>query len=339
MRKSIPLVFFGLLMLSAPAVSAEHGLSVKGMRYFSYPVFTRVVFEVEASAPYVLTKSGNGRSLTLGAYEGTIALKAVLSSFHDDLVTGIEPRSEGGRLLILIHLDAAAAEVKDFVLHGPDRIVLDIARKKTAAAPAPAPAASPIVIVLDAGHGGRDAGIVMGEAFEKMYDLDFARALRKQLKAKDPRFAVVLTRDRDQALPVDERAAISNAAGAALFVSIHAAHGASPRVYIQDLDEGPVFQPASATTRDFLGFDAMREQHDMLWGGQQATHVKESGSLGRKLMQQLKGNEGAEPEQAPLTLLRAIDAAAVLVELGGEQDRAAAVDAVCRGIERYVREN
>jgi len=340
MRKLISLVFFSLLMLPSGALSVEHGLAVKGMRYFSYPAFTRIVFEVEASAPYVLTKSGDKRSLTLGAYEGPLGLKAALSPVHDGLVTGIESREEGGRLFIVLHLDAVAADVKDFVLHGPDRIVLDITRSTVIAAPASSTSvASPIVIVLDAGHGGRDTGIVMGEKQEKTVVLDFARALRKQLKARDPRFSIVLTRDKDQALQPEERAAISNAAGAALFVSIHEARGENLHVYIQDLDEGPVFQPASATSRDFLGFDAMHEQQEILWGGQQAAHVKESGNLGRKLMEHRKGNGNAEPEQAPLALLRAIDAAAVIVEFGNAQNLTALVDAVARGIEQYVREN
>ena len=67
---------------------------------------------------------------------------------------------------------AAAGEVKDFVLHGPDRIVIDIT-KGVAPVTAP-PADKPTVIVLDPGHGGKDTGIVAPQGQEKTLTLELA---------------------------------------------------------------------------------------------------------------------------------------------------------------------
>lgn len=71
-------------------------------------------------------------------------------------------------------------------------------------------------VVLDPGHGGRDHGT---SALEKTYTLDVARRAKKLLEGSG--FKVVLTRDSDVYLDLQERSAIANASRAGLFVSIH----------------------------------------------------------------------------------------------------------------------
>jgi hypothetical protein len=44
------------------AGAVEKGLTVKGVRYSTYAAFTRIVFEVEAAAPYVVTRSQDGKA-------------------------------------------------------------------------------------------------------------------------------------------------------------------------------------------------------------------------------------------------------------------------------------
>lgn len=74
----------------------------------------------------------------------------------------------------------------------------------------------PKVIALDPGHGGRDTGT---STHEKVYALDVARRAEKILEAAG--FTVVLTRDKDVFLDLQDRAAFANAKRADLFVSIH----------------------------------------------------------------------------------------------------------------------
>lgn len=78
------------------------------------------------------------------------------------------------------------------------------------------------VVVIDAGHGGVDPGAigVSGE-FEKNITLAAARELKAQLD-RTGRYKVVLTRDRDVFIRLRDRVAISRAAGADLFMSLHA---------------------------------------------------------------------------------------------------------------------
>jgi N-acetylmuramoyl-L-alanine amidase len=82
------------------------------------------------------------------------------------------------------------------------------------------------VVVVDAGHGGRDPGALgVGGVREKDVTLALARTLRTSLRARG--FEVVLTRDRDRTLSLEERTAIAEGAGGDVFVSVHA--NASPR--------------------------------------------------------------------------------------------------------------
>jgi len=324
-----------LLMLPAAALPAEKGLTVNGVRYFSYVSFTRIVFEVEAAAPYVLTRA-DGHSLLFSAYNGTVTLKSPLPSIRDSVVNGVEQKEDAGRTVVVIRLDAAAGEVKDFVLRGPDRIVVDIA-KGAALAPVPQQG-KPVVVVLDAGHGGNDTGVATAQGQEKTIALDLAQTIKKILQ-KDPRLHVVLTREKDLALSLNERAAAANTLGASVFVSVHIAPGTSDRIYIQDPGEDMGVQAVQPVSRDFLSFEAGSEQREMLWGRQQAAHAQESNALGRQLARQLGGKDNAEPLQAPLAGLKAVDSAAVVIEVGAGRNRAQTAEAAAKGIELYVREN
>jgi N-acetylmuramoyl-L-alanine amidase len=338
MRYILPLIFLCLTLSIFPARAADKGLTVKAVRSASYAAFTRVVFEVESAAPYSLTRSQDGRSMLLTSYEGPFLLKASLPVVHDGVIAGIEVREEGNRNYAVIHLDAAAGQVKDFTLRAPDRIVIDIA--KGIAPSVPAAGDRPLVIVIDAGHGGKDAGIVTARGLEKTFDLELALAVKKLLN-KNARMKVVLTRGKDQPLSLDERAALANAAGSAVFVSIHGADGSESRAYIQDIsgDTGALAAQAKPVSGDFLGFETGSEQQEMVWGTQQAAHVQKSGVLGRQLARQLSGSNSAEPVQAPLAGLKAVDAAAVMIEIGMDRDRTSAAKSIAEGIELYVRDD
>jgi N-acetylmuramoyl-L-alanine amidase len=83
-------------------------------------------------------------------------------------------------------------------------------------------AAAPPVIVLDPGHGGADGGARgYGGAVEKTLVFDFCSELRRQLQATG-RYKIVMTRDGDQYVDLDDRVALAKDANADLFVSIHA---------------------------------------------------------------------------------------------------------------------
>ncbi len=89
-------------------------------------------------------------------------------------------------------------------------------------------AAKAVKIVLDAGHGGKDPGASGAPGVvEKDIVLAITRALRDRL-VRELGYQVVLTRDRDIFIALEERTAIANKASADLFVSIHANASTNP---------------------------------------------------------------------------------------------------------------
>ncbi len=84
-------------------------------------------------------------------------------------------------------------------------------------------------VVIDAGHGGKDAGCVSadGKTYEKTLTLDIAKMLSDRILEAFPDVRVVLTRSGDETVGLNDRAAKANAAGADLFISIHI--NASPK--------------------------------------------------------------------------------------------------------------
>jgi N-acetylmuramoyl-L-alanine amidase len=80
--------------------------------------------------------------------------------------------------------------------------------------------ASPITVVIDAGHGGHDRGGIPGQRIpEKDMTLDVALRLRNVLSASG--YRVVMTRSTDVFVPLGGRVAIANSYRNAVFVCIH----------------------------------------------------------------------------------------------------------------------
>ena len=78
-------------------------------------------------------------------------------------------------------------------------------------------------VVIDAGHGGHDTGAVglKMKVQEKDLNLTVAKQLAAKIQAKYPEVKVILTRDTDVFLPLQQRADIANKNHADLFISIH----------------------------------------------------------------------------------------------------------------------
>jgi N-acetylmuramoyl-L-alanine amidase len=75
-------------------------------------------------------------------------------------------------------------------------------------------------IIIDPGHGGKDPGAMAFGMKEKDIVLNIAKKLAPVLK-KELRCEVILTRDRDVFIPLEERTAIANTKNADLFISLH----------------------------------------------------------------------------------------------------------------------
>ena len=128
---------------------------------------------------------------------------------------------EGDRTIVLL-TGRGYRSVDKFELRNPTRLVIDLQGTRSAkpVAASAAPKKAPPVIVLDPGHGGVEVGAVGPTGLqEKNLTLDLARRLKAVLESQG--VTVVLTRDEDRVLPLDDRTAIANHNRAILFISLH----------------------------------------------------------------------------------------------------------------------
>ena len=201
-------------------------------------------------------------------------------------------------------------------------------------------------VAIDAGHGGSDLGAASGgdgasEApAEKELTLAIALALRDRL-VNDHGLEVVMTRETDRALALDDRAVVANAARADLLVSLHLNASPSPLasgILVYHLSPGVADRTASGAVVPFVP-----------WQLAQAEFVPESRRLAEALASELGWLEirSAGVAHAPLRLLGGAAMPAVHVELGfltSEADRRQLMrpefrgkiaEALARGILRY----
>ncbi|HEY7384812.1 MAG TPA: N-acetylmuramoyl-L-alanine amidase [Beijerinckiaceae bacterium] len=188
------------------------------------------------------------------------------------------------------------------------------------------------VIAIDPGHGGVDPGaIATTGAYEKDVVFGFADRLRRRLEASG-RYRVVLTRDGDIFVPLDERVRLARAAKADLFISIHAdSISAAPHVrgltvYTgseQASDKESQRLAERENTADAAGGlhrdDSRGEVADIL----QDLILRETRSFSQRFARRLVGTVdpvmalSKKPQrQAAFRVLRAPDIPSVLVELG-----------------------
>jgi N-acetylmuramoyl-L-alanine amidase len=85
------------------------------------------------------------------------------------------------------------------------------------------------IVVIDAGHGGRDPGAtgVSGDLKEKELTLALARELKDVLVERG-RVRVAMTREDDRYLTLEDRASVARGLGAGMFISLHADSAPNP---------------------------------------------------------------------------------------------------------------
>jgi len=204
---------------------------------------TRIVVDLRQSASGELDPAAATGQLAL-VLKGATSPGLLRGKGHGLVRDWIVADAPGGARLTL-DLAQSADIQRRFLLPPADgvadyRYVVDLAPRPGAAAVAaaqsqPAPAAQPAVyharkiIVLDPGHGGRDSGAVGAASYEKNVTLAAALALKARLE-RTGRYQVVMTRTSDVFIPLEQRVQIARAAGADLFLSLHADSGADSAI-------------------------------------------------------------------------------------------------------------
>lgn len=192
------------------------------------------------------------------------------------------------------------------------------------------------VVVIDAGHGGKDPGAVGKKAKEKDINLNVALELGRLIKNNCTDTRVMYTRNTDVFVSLDRRAKIANDAKADLFISIHTnalpkgriARGtetytlgmarANDNLEVAKRENSVILVEDNYEER-YAGFNPNSAESYIMFEFMQDKYMERSVSLAKLIQGQFKSHAGRVDKgvhQAGFLVLRATSMPSVLVELG-----------------------
>jgi N-acetylmuramoyl-L-alanine amidase len=319
---------------------------------------TRLVLTHSEQIGYVI-QEGNGRLEVI--YSQPVTVEPAAQRFEDKVLKRFELR-RGNRLVLRTGEDFRGYE--SFELRNPFRLVLDLQNASAGnvfAAPEVERDPRRKILVIDPGHGGVETGATGPTGLrEKEVTLDLARRVQRRLQ-RDRNLTVVLTRDTDRLIGLDERTAIANHNRADLFLSIHlnasprsTAMGAETYFLSNDATDDDArtlaaLENDASGVQDKIDTGADRNLDLVLWDLAQNQYLAESSLLAERVqwhLNALTGTRDRGVRQAPFRVLMGATMPAVLVEAGflsnvEEEERFRSTDyraKVAEAIEAAVRE-
>ncbi len=242
-------------------------------------------------------------------------------------------------------------------------------REQSEAEKPPAPSTPPLTsqglrtIVIDPGHGGLEAGS-KGKfgTLEKNLTLPISQILRTLIE-KDLAYRVLLTRDKDVDVSLENRAAIANNNRAVLFISVHVngfprSSARGSETYFLSLnatdEEARRLAYMENNSSEMESKISSEDENDImmiLWDMAQSAFIKQSSELAENIQQELNsllGTRNRGIKQAPFKVLTGVACPAVLVEIAfisnpeeerklqTEEFQANVARAIYRGIANYL---
>lgn len=191
-------------------------------------------------------------------------------------------------------------------------------------------------LVIDAGHGGHDAGALGTISKEKDINLSVALAFGRYVERNQPDVRVVYTRKTDVFIPLKERANIANRANADLFISVHTnalpagkiargfetytlgMHRAKDNLDVA-MRENSVISMEKGYQQTYQGFDPRSSESYIIFEFIQGKNMERSVELARMIQQSVctganRPNKGVH--QAGFLVLRETSMPGCLIELG-----------------------
>lgn len=208
-----------LLLLATSSIASEK-IDVKGIRYWSSPDYTRVVVDLSGSVEFSTNRISDPDRVYFDL-KNSILKKEIKTTFPvgDGMLKAVRAGQFDLHTVRIVLDVEKITDLNTFILDNPARLVIDVHGVGKIAKPEQTIAKRRIVI--DPGHGGHDPGAIGPSGLhEKDVVLDIALRLKKILLS-DPLNEIILTRETDRFIPLEERTAIANNKNADLFVSIH----------------------------------------------------------------------------------------------------------------------
>ena len=231
-REVLKLSGIGIVAMTClPRVAFAGRNSVLSVRTGAQPNGkTRLVIETSARPSYDISYPQNQLVVSLS---NTAACSASPKLSGDTLIKNITQVQNGDKLNLVADLrtNVSPIDKSSVMILSPNgdneyRLVFDFvagvgAASTTTAASIKTATQKKYVVVIDAGHGGKDPGCIgKGGTKEKVVVLSVAKKLKKELDAIG--FKTYLTRSDDTFLQLADRAAIAEKRHADLFLSLHA---------------------------------------------------------------------------------------------------------------------
>lgn len=341
-RKVLPAV----VAVSVIVAEANATVEVEDVRLWRAPDHTRIVLDLSGPTTHNVMELKGPDRLVLDV-KGA-ALKGVLTDLplEGTPITRVRSGIRGGEDLRVVFDLAVKIEPSSFELKPNDRtghrLVLDlydtssteiiVAPKKPAKTVKQVDKRRPVVVAIDAGHGGEDPGASGPNRLrEKTVVLAIAKRLKKKLEAS-PNYRPVMIRSGDYYVSLKGRRELARKHQADLFVSIHAdafthpsANGAS--VYALSTrgasSTAAQFLADKENAADLVGGVAVSEMDDVLAGvltdlSMTAT-LDSSLSVGKEVLEEMGGFarlHKKQVEQAAFSVLKSPDIPSILVETG-----------------------
>ena len=190
-------------------------------------------------------------------------------------------------------------------------------------------------LVLDAGHGGQDAGAIGSFSKEKNINLTYVLALGEKIAANHKDVKIIYTCTTDVFIPLNERAQIANKANADLFMSIHTnsaknktangtetftlGHARSKENMELAMLENSVILLEEDYQKTYQGFDPNSTDSYIMFQFMQDQYMEQSIKFADLIQQNFSKNTPLTDRgvrQAGFLVLRATTMPSVLVELG-----------------------
>ena len=360
---------------------------IVGLRYWSNPNYTRVVIDADNELSYAHrllkkdTSINKPQRLYVDLNNSRLGKDIKKHILIDDnlLVDTRAGQFSSNQVRVVVDIKSFKT-YKIFSLKNPFRIVIDVWGKDPRPTPSvvitdkkgdkiPAGALAKQLslgvrrIVIDPGHGGRDYGApgYLKGVYEKNISLKVARRLANKIRKK-LNCEVIITRNSDRNLSLEERTAIANTKNADLFISIHTNASRDRRAYgietfflnlATDNDAILVAARENATSTKNIS-DLQSILSDLM----QNAKINESSRLAGHVQGSLKDHlrkyysriKSKGVKQAPFYVLLGAQMPAILIEtsfisnsreckrLVNQKYQDRMCDAIVRGIQAYIRE-
>ena len=194
----------------------------------------------------------------------------------------------------------------------------------------------PFVLVIDAGHGGKDAGAVGQLTKEKDINLNVALELGRLVEKNCPDVKVIYTRKTDVFVTLQGRAEIANRNKADLFISVHTnsspagkaapmgaetytlgMHRAADNLEVAKRENSVITQESNYK-QTYHNFDPRKSESYIIFEFLQDRNMQQSVDLARAIQRHYtsSGRRNKGVHQAGFLVLRATSMPSVLTELG-----------------------